>query len=226
MDNIEIYVITHKKFDAPALNIYHPLHVGHAISEELGYNGDDRGENISKKNKSYCELTGIYWMWKNANANILGICHYRRYFYLNNKILDEKEIEHILSEYDCIVGNSSRTQFVNLRQHYANIHVERDLDVCRQVIKELEPSYIESFDTCMNCNFFTVGNMIITSKIIFDQYCEWLFKLLFEIEKRIDISDYDTFQYRVFGYLAERLLRVWLMNQRYKVRELEVRLVE
>lgn len=226
MGEIAIYVMTHKKFVQPNCSIYYPLHVGHAISEDLGYLNDDIGENISDKNKSFCEMTGVYWIWKHSKADIIGICHYRRYFFEEDKILDKKQIEDILSNYDCIVGNSSKTQFDNLRQHYAEIHYERDLDICREVVAELEPSYLNAFDICMNCNLFTIGNMMIASKKIMDNYCEWVFMILFEVEKRVDISGYDEFQFRIFGYLAERLLRVWLMNNPYRVREVEVKMIE
>ena len=61
--SIKIFVMTHKQFEAPTDSMYVPLQVGHAISPELGYLADDTGDNISRKNKSFCELTGIYWLW-------------------------------------------------------------------------------------------------------------------------------------------------------------------
>lgn len=62
--SIKIFVMTHKQFEAPTDSMYVPLQVGHAISPELGYLADDTGDSISRKNKSFCELTGIYWLWK------------------------------------------------------------------------------------------------------------------------------------------------------------------
>lgn len=226
MEKTKVYIMTHKSFNPPSTEVYKPLQVGHAISEDLGYLCDDVGENISAKNKSYCELTGIYWAWKHSDVDVIGICHYRRYFFKEGHIINEEEINEALNNYDCIVGNSSTTAFGSLWEHYSNVHFEKDMVVCRDVISEICPEYLSSFDTCMKCNFFTIGNMMITSKSIFDDYCSWLFEILFEIEERIDISDYDAFQYRVFGYLAERLLRVWLMNHTYRVCEMEVRMVE
>ena len=78
--SIKIFVMTHKQFEDPTDSMYVPLQVGHAISPELGYLADDTGDNISRKNKSFCELTGIYWLWKNFHTcDYIGICHYRRY---------------------------------------------------------------------------------------------------------------------------------------------------
>ena len=78
--NIKILVATHKKYDMPTERIYLPIHVGKAGKESLGYQGDDIGDNISWKNTSYCELTGVYWGWKNLQCDYIGLCHYRRYF--------------------------------------------------------------------------------------------------------------------------------------------------
>lgn len=78
--NTQIYVMTHKKIADIPNEIYTPLHVGKEGKESLGYIGDDTGDQISDKNDSYCELTGMYWLWKNLDCDIIGICHYRRYF--------------------------------------------------------------------------------------------------------------------------------------------------
>ena len=79
--NIKIYTMTHKPFKKPDDPVYIPLHVGREISQDLGYMGDNTGEHISDLNPYYGELTGLYWIWKNeTEADIIGICHYRRYF--------------------------------------------------------------------------------------------------------------------------------------------------
>ena len=79
--NVKIYTMTHKLFLKPDDPVYIPLHVGRELSQDLGYMGDNTGEHISDLNPYYGELTGLYWIWKNeTEADIIGICHYRRFF--------------------------------------------------------------------------------------------------------------------------------------------------
>lgn len=221
-----IYVMTHKEYTKPDYDIYRTLHVGKALGNDFGYEGDDTGDNISAKNKNYCELTGIYWIWKNVQCDAVGICHYRRYFVRDEDFLKKDYIESVLKDYDIIVPNSSFTKYSSVGEHYEKEHHWKDMLICRDVIGEQCPDYLDAFDLCMNCNLFSVGNMVITKKDIFDSYCQWLFGILFEVEKRVDISDYDAFQARIMGYLSERLFRVWLLNQEYSVREEEVRMID
>ncbi len=221
-----IYVCTHKQYTKPEDPLYRSLHVGRAISEDLGYEGDNTEDHISERNKSFCELTGLYWVWKNVQCDIVGICHYRRYFIENEDFLTASRIETLLSgDYDAILPTSSFTHYKNTRDHYAHEHYEKDLLTLREILSELSPESLPAFDLSLNCNLMSAWNMLITRKEIFDEYCSWLFPILFEAEKRIDISSYDTFQGRLFGYLSERLIRVFFLNHTYRIYETEVRLM-
>ena len=93
MDKIKIIVATHKKYKMPEDEIYMPVHVGKKGKESIGFIGDDEGENISEKNPYFCELTGLYWAWKNVNAEYVGLCHYRRHFTLDKKIHRNEQIK-------------------------------------------------------------------------------------------------------------------------------------
>lgn len=220
-----VYIMTHKSFTAPEDNLYLPLHVGRSISDSLGYQGDNQGDNISHKNKSYCELTGIYWLWKHVSCDIIGVCHYRRYFIDQEDFISKEQIENLLDKYDVILPRSNFTQYTSLTEHYATEHFAKDLAICRDIISRRYPEYLPAYDMCMNCNLFSLGNMLITHKSIFDQYCEWLFNILFEAEPQIDSTGYNDYQKRVMGYLSERLLRVWFLKNGYKVYETEVRMI-
>ncbi len=79
---MSVYVTFHKPFRMFASEpVYTPLHVGKMIAHtELGIIGDNTGDHISAKNKTYSELTGLYWIWKNTCDDMVGLCHYRRYF--------------------------------------------------------------------------------------------------------------------------------------------------
>lgn len=214
-----VYVITHKKYREPEDDLYHTLHVGRALSEDLGYIGDNTGDHISAKNKNYCELTGIYWIWKNVCCDIVGICHYRRYFTKDHLPLTKDFIEKTLEDYDAITVTSGLIECPTVKEQYATFHKEQDLQICREVVAEKYPEYLFAFDLCLSCSFFSLGNMIILRKELYDDYCQWLFDILFEVEARVDISDYDDYQKRIFGFLSERLMRIWLLNHNLRVYE-------
>ena len=102
----KMYVITHKMVNIPQISSYTSLFVGAANHETDGNfdEKDNTGSNISQKNSSYCELTGLYWIWKNSNADYVGISHYRRFF-SNNAVLgaqkyyiNKKDIEEVLTK--------------------------------------------------------------------------------------------------------------------------------
>jgi hypothetical protein len=221
-----IYIAAHKAFTPPVGSPYIPLHVGKSGKEPLGFTGDDTGENISKKNASYCELTGIYWMWKNVSCDIIGLCHYRRYFTRAGQILSQADIEEVLAIYDLILGTSSRTPAATVSAHYGGIHYAGDWQICRQTLSDMYPDALDAFDLMANANLMNLGNMMICRKELFDRYCSWLFPLLAQVEQKTDISNYDPFQARLYGYLAERLLRVWVLTQTLSVREETITQIE
>lgn len=234
-EKIRIYVATHKKAEFPKESIYYPIRVGSALSEDdFGYIRDDTGENISNKNKNYCELTALYWMWKNvSNCEYIGLNHYRRYFskkgdniFCKDKldlVLTEKEVKEILEKYDFIVSNSQKLLIKNVYEKYKEQHHINDLDECRNIISEKYPEYLKDFDEIMNGKEICICNMFIAKKQIIDEYSKWLFDILFELENRIDISDYTTLQKRVYGFLSERLFNVWLKhNKKLKITHLPI----
>ena len=79
--NIKVIVAAHKKYQMPENEMYIPVQVGAEGKEKIeGYTQDNTGDNISSKNPYFCELTGLYWAWKNLDADYKGLVHYRRYF--------------------------------------------------------------------------------------------------------------------------------------------------
>lgn len=231
-----IFIMTHKEFEPPQQACYVPLHVGKNGKKELNYPGDDGGDEISDKNDTFCELTGLYWIWKNVSCDMAGLVHYRRYFVrrgsqeepgpVGAKILDQDYIEQCLKEYDMIVPDSGMTQEGSVWNQYALRHRISDWMECGRVIHDLCPEYEPAYRWSQNCNFISLGNMMITRKEILDEYCEWLFAILFEAERRIDLRGYDAYQRRIFGFLSERLFRVWLLHQPLRIREEPVMMTE
>ena len=200
---------------------------------------DDTGDNIASKNQFYCELTALYWMWKNRKCdNILGLCHYRRYFFLQgapkllakkvtydiNEMQDNlstKDVPAILEHYD-IIAPVKVFFDCSVETQYKNCQRANDFVVMKDVVSKLYPEY----GKVMNKVFLGRGlypyNMFISKKIIFDQYMQWLFNILLEIEKHITIPYGDIDQRRVFGYLAERLFSLYVEYNKLKVKEVPI----
>lgn len=229
---MSIYVVTHKKYPIPDKKGYIPIQVGAALHDGLGYLKDSDGDNISAKNPNYCELTALYYMWKNTEDDIIGLTHYRRYF-CDKKTLSP--LEHILSyddavsflkTYDMIVPYKMHRKGRTIREDYAEHHNIRDYDACREIICKLYPEYTEAFDKVSNAKDLYQFNMLITNRKRFDSYCEWLFNILFELEKQTDISGYDAYNSRIYGFLSERLFNVWLEYQNLKILKMEVYNIE
>lgn len=227
--DIKILVATHKVYWMPEDDVYMPLQVGREGKQDLGFIGDNTGENISLKNPNYCELTGLYWAWKNLECDYIGLCHYRRYFCNDSHfcvkggkrkaILKRVDYERLLKEYDVILPKKRNYYIETVRSQYEHAHNKRDLDEAEKIIFELYPEYGEAFAKVMKSTKLHILNMFVMKKTLFDEYCAWLFDVLFELEKRIDISQYDSYQSRVFGFLSERLFNVWLEKKQLNIKE-------
>lgn len=216
MSDIKIIVATHKPYQMPSDDIYFPVHVGAAGKDSIGFQGDDSGDNISSKNANFCELTGLYWVWKNVASEYLGLVHYRRHFAgQNNKdkwyrIADRKRIEDALRHTNIILPNKRNYYIESTYNQYAHAHHAIDLDITRMVITEIYPRYVSAFDFCMKRTDGHKFNMFIMKRKYADAYCEWLFNVLFELESRLDISSYSENDARALGFVGERLIDVWL----------------
>lgn len=220
---VKIFTMAHKKFAPPEDAIYIPLHVGRASAQDLGYMGDDTGESISKWNHYYGELTGVYWVWKNIqDADIIGICHYRRYFLdQDRKLMNQQQYEEILQQYDIIVSNLAYAD-MPYQEYYGEAHNVADLLMSGEVLKEKYPEYAPYFDVAITGDRYYYGNLMVSSRQLFQSYAAWLFDILFEVQKRIDVSGYDLYNQRVFGFLSEQLLKVWIDKNRLKVYEANI----
>ena len=223
-----IYVITHKDVELDLPKKYTLLKVGNNDCSRYDF-CDSTGENISDKNFSFCELTGLYWIWKNQkDENVVGLVHYRRFFVkrIHNRIvyklpfklrlLSHRKINKILKAYDIILPDKINFD-ISIKEQYAMYHYEKDMDIIRSIIAEKYPDYITAFDTVMNGNVVSTCNMFVSNFDTLNDYCTWLFDVLFEAERLIDISDYPSYQKRLFGFLSERLLNVYCVHNKLRV---------
>lgn len=224
----EIYIATHKAYDFPKIDGYIPIHVGKALTDlDLGIIGDNTGDHISELNPNFCELTALYWMWKNSDADILGLVHYRRYFESKNNVgkiltFDEFNIKNIGNKIFLIKQEKLYVEKFNIKipvntaiQYKLN-HISGDWKVLESVISDLYPNYIESFIKISRDFKISFYNMFLGNRVFLVEYAEWLFSILFELSKRINISKYNSYQSRIYGFISERLLNVFVYHHRSK----------
>ncbi len=221
-----VIVATHKDYWMPGEDCYLPMQVGSKIAKRrLSFIGDHTGVEISAKNGGYCELTGLYWAWKNLSGDYLGLVHYRRHLSLynglrqkqigrKNSVLTKVQIDGLLKQYQVILPKKRRYYIESVYQHYIHTHYREPLDETRRIIEEYCPAYLEAFDQVMKSRSACMFNMFIMKWQDADRYCSWIFEILGQLEKRVDIRHYSPFQARVYGRISELLLNVWVMEQK------------
>lgn len=239
--DIRLFVCCHQPCGVPSHPLLVPLQVGAALADGhfAGFAHDDAGENISDKNPSYCELTGQYWAWKNVEADYYGFFHYRRYLYPDQAAkrpyrieagpdlerlgkLRFSELEALIPKYDLILPKGEN-MYVSVREHYAcaPFHHGEDLELAEQILLERCPEYLDAADRYLSGTVCYFGNIFIMRRPVFLDYCQWLFPILEEFDRRRDVSGYGAQERRVDGYLAERLLGVYrACHQEHRALEL------
>lgn len=193
------------------------MHVGSALSTLVldGAQRDDEGDNISSKNPRYCELTALYWLWKNDDATYKGIVHYRRHFAGNGEkgVASAQDIEQLLEKAPIILPKKRRYYISTIEKHYADTFEQAHIDILREVLSEKAPDVLDAFNAHMHKRSAHIWNMVIMRSDIYDDWCAWLFPILEETEKRIDFTGMTPFEERVMGRLSERLLDPWVASK-------------
>lgn len=228
--DVRVVIATHKECLLPEDKMYLPLEVGAVLHEnKLGYRTDDTGENISKLNPFFSELTGLYWAWKNLHNDYIGLVHYRRFFAttrLTGSLIEEERIkailtsdeaEELLSKTDVILPKKRNYVVENLYDHYAHTMYVEPLEITEQIIRDKYPDYLPEFLRLHERKTAHMFNMMIMKKEILNRYCAWLFAILFELERRVKDTgidqDYDAFHKRFYGRISELLLDVYINTQ-------------
>lgn len=226
--NIKILVATHKNYVMPQdQSLYLPIFVGKDLHPDVNhtFQGDNTGDNISIKNAHYNELTAIYWAWRNLDADAIGLVHYRRYLSLHKQkdltsVLDQAQTESLLKDHDIILPKKRNYYIESNYSHYVHAHHAEPLDLTRKIIEQDYSMYLKAFDEVMQRKSAHMFNMFIMKQQPFDEYCQWLFDILAKVEQNLDISDYNQYEARVYGFISERLLDVWLaVNEQYRTTE-------
>lgn len=209
---VKVIVAAHKPYTMPSDKMYLPLHVGSAGKESIGYQRDDDGENISSLNPYFCELTGLYWAWKNLSEDYIGLVHYRRHFAMDGKTIEYEQIKPYLGKIKIFTPKKRWYVIETLKSHYEHTHYPEHIEVTRNIILEKYPEYLKVFDKTLKQRWGYMFNMVIIDKNLLNEYCTWLFDVLFEMFKSIDCSSYTAFEKRYVGRLSELLFNVWLNN--------------
>ena len=190
------------------------LHTDEWMSKHAKF--DDTGDNISKKNPWYNELTVEYWMWKNmdeiGNPAYVGLNHYRRMF-----PLDKAEE---WGEADITVAEPITFPGKTLVQQYAGFHNLADLKLCAETIGEVhgpgEGRFFWTYLDSMVSNF-APRNMFVMKRELFDRWCNFVFPVLFSLEQKIGLDNLDkrdNYQRRALGFMAERMFGYWCFGKR------------
>lgn len=204
---------------------YEPVQAGAKGKKHFYSLTDDTGDNISDKNSEYCEMTVLYWIWKNTKSDSVGLVHYRRFFFPNTwscsprKILSKDYLIEKLGDNDILVPKPYVHRKKTVKSVYASAHHISDLEICRDYIAKSTPEYLQYFDSFINGKKISYFNMFVAKRHVFESYMQWVFPILDYCYERIDISQYDTYNRRVIGFIAERLFNVWLLANanRYKI---------
>ena len=218
-----IYIMAHKAFEAPELPDYVPLQVGAALNGDLGMLRDDKGDNISAKNPYYCELTGLYWIWKNRDDAVKGLAHYRRYLTRSRLtgsyagVIPFDRLVHRLGKADIILPqymyHCRKTIGSQLVPRYC---AERYFDELRGIFAERYSEFLPEFEAVFSDKRCCFTNMMVARREVFDEYCAWLFDILFELETRIKEKWPQDDPLRLYGYISERLLNVYVRHKRLR----------
>lgn len=234
-DKIEVYIAMHKAYDVRKADCTVPIVVGAAGSKihiDNGLARDDRGDCISGRNPYYCELTALYWIWRNSQADIVGLCHYRRMFaeergWAGLETISEASIRKLVGDGNGVILPRPRCYWpFSVRTHFCFSHVGADLITIRGIVGRLTPDYLRAYDYVMEGHRLYLYNMFICGCDTIRRYCEWVFPVLEEAWHLELHKGRDQRQARVYGFLGERLFNVWLRQNRDRLRVVEMPVME
>ena len=219
VDNVQVFMAKFYK-DKQLTGTYSipkwvtPIQVGAALCEErVAEILDCEGENISKKNVNYSELTALYWIWKNEleknleedTVKYYGLAHYRRMLSVS-----EEDIERLFHhDVDAVLPYPMPYE-PNIHAHHERYLKDVDWNALLQAIEELQPEYAKQFPEMLKQQYMYNYNIILAKKEVLRDYCRWLFPILkrteeLSVPKGCDRAD------RYIGYMGETLTTLYFM---------------
>lgn len=246
LNNLDIFICTHKDFKPIVANKAYKIisQEGLTITDTNGldvyYETDI--PNVSNEQLAWSEVSRIYYIWKKYNVkDYIGFCHYRRYF----DFLDNADyVLETLKEYDLICAGTINEHFTVYEDWNYYHNINDLLDICKIANKlyNIDLSILQNFLNSTPRNHF---NMFIMPKHLFNEYCDFIFSIIEEFKKKYNLTDlnsiqtriinnYDdyihigrtysdvTSQMRLYGFIAEFLLQLFIMYKSLNVKECNI----
>ena len=205
-----IYIIKHKEYNNPIPKFHKELYVGDMF--------DYKPININEYNKYINEATGLFDIWKNTTDDIVGLCHYRRFFWYNDDYLKLSDIKRILNKHNIIITNEVVFDKGIYEQLRSEIEDPSILDKYYNILVSKEPELEEWF----KFKSFSPKEMFVCKRKILDDYCEWLFELILPITEKFVLEDVNNvFNKRMLGHLIERLFAYWIWKNNLKTYKMD-----
>jgi len=219
--NIAVYVAV-SAFDKPLQQEYRlaayekAIQAGAALTDKRLWEGiltDDTGDNISGRNRQFCELTALYWIWKHAEEEIVGLVHYRRHFLLPKDWILRMEENHV----DVILPVPLYVS-PSLAGNFKSRHDPSDWEYMMEFLRARDREEYQEAGAFFEKNLYSPCNMFIMHKGVLDELCEWLFPILFAVAEHGGQKE-DSYLNRYPGFLSERLITFFFERNRnrYKV---------
>ena len=179
------------------------------IREKFLIDQKHEGDNIDFLNPWYCELTGLYHLWKNCDDDIVGLEHYRRYFGANKKrLINEREINDKLQNTECLVHTITLNN--NLLNQYLSAAPKTAKTDIFHLMTKMDKNFQKVFKDYLFSNTLIKCNMFICKKHIIDEYCDFFFKAINDMK----LTDTNK---RMIGYLSEFTFGAWLIYRKAKI---------
>ena len=233
---VSIYSAYHRLSPRVSSKSIKPIHVGAELAGAplTGMLADNTGDHISEKNGSFCELTALYWAWKNdQDSDFIGLMHYRRLLDVAGEIdggpaeayvgaVDieswtaraEAWMKAELDNWDIVLPRLHKMG-VSVENNYLAGHHQEDFDKMRDVIAADHPAYLDAFNTAAKSMDIRLGNIALMRREVFGRYCTWLFDILLKVDAAdFDRRNYSPYQSRYIGFLAERLMTTFILHER------------
>ncbi len=224
------YVVSHRPYQELNTSDYKTIWVGDIREKREQDLSDNSGDNISKYNSLFNECTALYWIWKNQSDDIVGLSHYRRFLssVVNPGIPIMKwEACQILKNVDVMVAaavyHDGYTNYEQLIMTTEQDCVDSSINELRTAISINGTDDLEYLELFLNARAMYPCNMFIMRRDLLDEYCAWLFPILFYMIKHVEIKkEWSSYSKRILGFWAERLFNVWLLKTNYTIKELPI----